>query len=315
MTAISRIVSAIGAFDGLHLGHQSLMRSAQKIAGEIEAEWAIVTFSKEKSDIFNKKSAMLLFSQSEQIMLERMFSVPRVIRLDFDDRLRTMRPDDFLSMLCAEHEVVGFAVGHDFRFGRDRSGDSDTLMRYSRERGYRAEILQIVTDPEGREISSTAIRGLIAAGEMERAGSMLGYPFFLTGTVGHGYARGRKMGYPTANVGAPSWKLAPSDGVYSAFASVDDELYVAAVNVGMNPTFRDVRDRRIEVNLIDRTVDLYGRTITVFFLSKIRDEITFSSIEELSAQIAQDIAVIRDSASAVDEHIVRTMRTIGRQAV
>ena len=296
------MIAAIGAFDGFHLGHQALLRTAADRARETGKSWGIVTFDRRPGSLLSFKGVKTLFTSDEQAILETYFSVPAVRRIDFGPRIAGMKPAAFLDYIGEAFGVDGIAVGDDFRFGKDRAGTPDILSAECRRRGWSVDVIPIQTTEGGVPICSSTVREAVARGDMGFAADLLGYPFFCKSRVVHGNARGRRLGFPTANLAIPPEKVDLRCGVYATLVRVDDDWYGGAANVGYNPTFRDVPDRRFEVNLLGYQGNLYDRTILVLILRHIRDEIRFESAQELEAQMGSDIrAVEAISAAAIKE--------------
>jgi riboflavin kinase/FMN adenylyltransferase len=203
-----------------------------------------------------------------------------------------MSPSEFLDLIGSRYDVCGIVVGEGFRFGRDRAGDAQFLASECPARGWSIDVLPMERTRSGVPICSTAVRSLVEEGRLEAAWEMLGYPYFCTGAVTHGDGRGRRLGLPTANIGMDRGRVEPRRGVYATVVYADGMWYVGAANIGINPTFEGVEGCRLEVNLMNYEGDLYGRTVSVFLLSHIRDEIRFGSALELREQIDADKAVI-----------------------
>lgn len=213
-----------------------------------------------------------------EVGYEECFFVP------FDERIATLAPGAFLDLVVSRLHVRSIAVGETFRFGHGREGDVAFML----EHGVRSGV-EVVTVPsacvEGERVSSTRIRSLVAAGELERADALLGAAYELRGTVGAGAGRGHRLGFPTANVCVD--KLLPKDGVYSAIARYDGRDYAALVSIGKNPQFGD-EARRVEVWLRDFRKTIYGRELAIRELRFVREQHAFASVEELTAQMRRD---------------------------
>jgi len=202
--------------------------------------------------------------------------------------IRDLEPVAFVTEILVERlRAVALAVGADFRFGRDRVGDTEALAGFGDQYGFSVDVVEMVGHGPGGVISSTRIRKMIAEGEVARAADLLGRPFELVGPVIHGDARGTSIGFPTANLHVPDRMAVPLDGVYAAFARVLGEEYPAVVNIGVRPTF-GVSQRTVEAHLIGADVDIYGDMMTLAFVRRIRPERRFAGVEELKRQIAAD---------------------------
>ena len=287
------MIAAIGAFDGFHKGHQTLLRIAKARADESAANWGIITFEHPPEALLISPKFKSLFTIRERLILEKFFNVPTSIRLAFTKEVSQMTPIQFLDYISGELGITGLVVGEKFRFGRERAGTAELLARESRARGWKFDAIPLLRDDEGNVISSTAIREAVAVGDMPRAWEMQGYPFFCVSDVIHGSERGRNLGYPTANLRIRSEKISLRHGVYATLVLAMGEWYIGAANVGLNPTFDDVEGIRFEVNLLDFSGDLYGREIAVFIIEHLRDEIRFDSPGSLKEQMRGDERVIR----------------------
>jgi riboflavin kinase/FMN adenylyltransferase len=252
----------------------------------------VVTFSREKGSVLGRKGVRSLFTGAEQATLERYFRIPSVRRIDFTDEIASMTPDRFLGCIAGEFGVDGVVVGEDFRFGRDRQGTADFLVRAGAERGWAVDIVSIRETASGVPICSTTVRNALSSGDLRYARELLGYPYFCASRVIHGNERGRKLGFPTANIEQPPEKINLPYGVYATVVRADGAWHIGAANIGDNPTFGDVGATSFEVNLADYSGDLYGNEIAVFLIERIRGEIHFDTPEALTEQIKTDTASI-----------------------
>lgn len=280
---------AIGVFDGVHRGHQRVMRDMTAMAAERGLTPVALTFDPHPLEFIAPERAPALLTTVEQraeFLAECGVEVLGV--LPFLE-IRDLEPFAFVTEILVERlHVRALAVGADFRFGRDRAGDTVALRRFGEEFGFTVDVVEMVgRDGPGGVISSTRIRALIAAGEVAAAAALLGRPFELVGPVVHGDARGRSIGFPTANLHVPDRMAVPGDGVYAAYSRVDGVDHPSVVNIGVRPTF-GVNQRTVETHLIGVDLDLYGQTVTVAFVRRIREERRFDGIEALTRQIAAD---------------------------
>ena len=282
------MIVAIGAFDGFHKGHQTLLCRACERAEERGESWGIVTFGRHPERVVGSERFKALFTMEEQLLLERYFAVPEVCRVDFTREIAAMMPVDFLDYIARNFGVRGIVVGEDFRFGRGRSGDADLLVLEGTRRGWPVDVMSIYRSANGEPVCSTAVRSAVSEGRIAAAWELLGYPYFCISQVIHGNARGRDLGFPTANVEIPDDKVGFPDGVYATLVRAGGEWRIGAANIGNNPTFSDVANRRFEVNLLGYEGDLYGQEIAVFLLDYLRGEIRFESPADLSAQVKLD---------------------------
>lgn len=283
------MIAAIGAFDGFHRGHRTLLDRARQRADELMTSWGIVTFARHPERLIGSGTFKSLFTRSEQIFLERYFGVPNVCRIDFTPEIAGMAPGDFLDFISGSFDVLGVVVGEDFRFGRCRAGDPELLEREGKIRHWPVDVMPILKTSDGVMISSTEVRNSIIEGDFAYAWKLLGYPFFCSGKIEHGKGRGRELGFPTANVALPDEKIGIPDGVYATMVFDGSKWYIGAANFGNNPTFSDIDSKCFEVNLIGYDGDLYGRDLTVFVLDRLRGETRFENSSQLAAQINLDV--------------------------
>jgi len=285
---LGRTVLTIGNFDGVHRGHQQILRRVRAVADEKKLPAAVITFEPHPLKVLNpEKGVRMIFPYAER---ERRLA---------DSGIDVMITEQFtveLSQTPAEKWVVEALVdllrvdtlimGYDFSFGRGADGDAQQLIQLGRRFGFATEqVPALVVD--GRPISSSRIRRLIEAGEVSIALNLLGRPFHVRGTVIHGDGRGGQIGFPTANLDVEA-DLLPHVGVYGAVAVVGGKAYGAAVNVGNNPTF-DLTDLRVEAHLLDFSGELHGQPMDLHFLRRWRDERKFASVEQLVSAMNRDI--------------------------
>ncbi len=286
-------VVAIGNFDGVHLGHQSVLKNALEKAGNDPL--VVLTFWPHPMLYFrNDADPFLLGTIAERDALLSKFSA-HTVALAFDENLAKTTAEDFIdNFLIQDLKAKAVFVGEDFRFGFKRTGSIETL----RERGEGVfETLPISTfcSEDGEVISSSRIRKLLAVGDVEKASELLGRPYQLSGKVIHGEGVGTDFGFPTANLALPKYRLLPDAGIYATRVSVTDEnneitTYEGATYIGTKPTYHESDDVSVETFLCDFSGDLYGNTITLDFISKVRGDKKFESMALLSEQIARDVS-------------------------
>ena len=233
-----------------------------------------------------------IISAEEKIKLLESFGVDYLINIPFTKDFAALSPDEFLDRLaCFNYRCL--VVGENFTYGFLGSGKTETLERSGRKNGFDV-IVRPLVKINGNVVSSTGIRNLIQAGHIEYANRMLGRAYAITGTIVHGEQRGRKLGFPTANIELLHGEMAvPAPGVYAVTASIESSIYEGMGNIGNNPTFNDVEHARLEVNLFNCSGDLYGKTMSVQFHKYIRAEKKFSGVEELCRQIEEDKKAIK----------------------
>lgn len=287
---ISRAVT-IGNFDGVHQGHQAIIHRLLERAAERGETPLVVTFRNHTAAVVRHNWPPLLMSVEERLEALHRMGVPEILLLEFTEELSRMTAETFLTSF-QEKGARSFVVGHDFRCGLDRGGDTKFLMDFAARHGLRAEVVAAIR--YNREIvSSTRIRNLLTEGDIEEANRLLGRPFTLEGLVTHGEKRGRTLGFPTANLQTEAHRLVPRFGVYRVRTLIDGvEEHYGVANVGVKPTFMECPPL-IEVYLLDFSRDIYGKHLTVEFLSFIRPEKRFGSAEELVAQMRMDVEKAR----------------------
>ena len=273
----------LGKFDGVHRGHQKLMRKILEYAARGAAG---VVF------VFNPRRENLILTEEEQKEVIESLGMDCLVRCPFVPEISSMEPSVFiqnilLNKLHAKHIVVGT----DFRFGHNRAGDAAYLQAHAKEYGFSVDVITKEVYG-GREISSTYLREAVSRGDMPLYGALAGRSFSVTGTVIHGRHLGTSMGMPTANIIPAEGKLLPPDGVYVSVSYVDGKAYPGVTDIGNKPTVA-VRFRGVETHLLDQNMDLYGKVIRTELLSWIRPERKFETLAQLQEQIGQDIQMGR----------------------
>ena len=284
-------IYALGFFDGVHLGHQALLRICRRLAADRNCLPAAVTFPLPPSAVLQNLEPNMITSVEERKLLLRQYGMEEVRVFPADQQTFSMEWEEFLEILLSEG-AAGFVCGEDYRFGRFGSGTAETLSNFAAERNLPCVIVPEQT-MDGARISSTRIRAHLEAGELEKANRLLGHPHVLCGKVIRGQQLGRTIGIPTANIALPAGVLTPAFGVYACKAIVDGAEYLAVTNVGMRPT---VGGDHITVEpwLLDFQGDLYGKELTLHSYNFLRPEQKFASLEALKAQIQQDAAKVYD---------------------
>lgn len=286
-------VIALGTFDGLHLGHTDVINTAKDYAERSGLKLAVFTFSNHPLALIRPDLVPVrIISAEEKIKLLESFGVDYLINIPFTEDFAALSPDEFLDRLdCFNYRCL--VVGENFTYGFLGSGKTETLERSGRKNGFDV-IVRPLVKMNGNVVSSTGIRNLIQAGHIEYANRMLGRAYSITGKIVHGEQRGRKLGFPTANIELLHGEMAvPAPGVYAVTASIEGSIYEGMGNIGNNPTFNDVEHARLEVNLFNCSGDLYGKTMSVQFHKYIRAEKKFSGVEELCRQIEEDKKTIK----------------------
>ncbi len=273
-------VVALGTFDGVHIGHKGVIAAAKKSGLPV----CVVTSDINPRVAFGAKPCRILSEDLCNEEFERL-GVAAVIRLSFES-IRELSPIEYLDMLYNSLKAKGFACGFNFRFGKGAVGSSETLKSYTRERGIFCSVCDSV-NAGGESISSSRIRNALQAGDIKGVNGLLGKNYAIDFPVIHGDARGRSLGFPTANQSYPADFVIPRYGVYASIVTVDSARFRAITNIGTRPTFCDGA-AVAETHIIGESLDLYGKKIKVELVEFLRDEIKFSSANELIAQIEID---------------------------
>jgi riboflavin kinase/FMN adenylyltransferase len=288
-------VVSIGFFDGVHRGHQTIIRRAVRAADEQGVRSVVVTFDRHPMEVVAPGSEpMMLMTRERRAQTLADQGVDLVVMLPFTDELRHLSAEEFIDHVLVEPlQATRVVVGANFRFGHKAMGDVAVLSEVGPSRGFTAEGVTLL-ELDGVVISSTEIRAAVDRGDVELAQRMLGRPHVVDGLVVRGDQRGAELGYPTANLEVDRRIAVPARGIYAGMAHLADGRKVAhATSVGINPTFGGTQ-LRVEAFLLDFDEDLYGVHLAVDFRHRLRDEARFDSVDELVAQIAADVALARE---------------------
>ena len=281
-------VVALGNFDGVHVGHQTILKVALERAHATGGSALAVTFDPLPAKVLNPNRApRLILTPDDKHELLRSFGLRGVIVLTFSRELSMVSPEDFVrEYLCRRIGARIVVVGHNVSFGHARAGNADLMQRLGRELGFETTVVGPV-ERDGIVVSSTQVRQLISTGEMKRAAALLGRPHFVRGSVEHGRERGRTIGFPTANIRS-STECLPADGVYATRIVLEESSYPSITNIGMRPTFGEPQ-RTIETHIFNFDRDIYGREVKLEIAERIRPERKFESAQALAAQISTDL--------------------------
>ena len=281
-------VVALGTFDGLHRGHLDVIGTAKQEAEHTGAKLAVFTFSNHPLEWINPAHVpVALVTPAVKLQLLENLGVDVLIDIPFNQLVADLLPQQFLERLSALNYSC-LVVGENFTYGQRGVGNVYTLAASAQALGFKLIVRKLVSN-NGTIVSSTEIRRLITAGEVQQAAKMLGRSYSISGIVAHGNERGRLLGYPTANLELVDAHVAiPLGGVYAVRAYVDGGVYGGMANIGKNPTFGDVEKPRLETNIFGFSGDIYGKTLTIEFVQRIRGEVKFAGIDALKAQLAQD---------------------------
>ncbi|MCX8025229.1 MAG: bifunctional riboflavin kinase/FAD synthetase [Thermanaerothrix sp.] len=285
----------IGTFDGVHKGHQALIRTLVEGAHQNHQPAVVVTFYPHPAIILGKSPFPgYLTSPEERARYLGALGVDWVVTLTFDHTVANLSAQDFMHQLATHLGIRYLVIGYDFALGRGREGNPERLRAIGQQLGYEVILAQPVQDGE-QPISSSQIRHLIQQGDLETASQWLGRLYAIEGSVVRGDGRGRVLGFPTANLSYWPEKLLPANGVYATWAWVGNERLAAVTNLGVRPTFASpLHYRFLEAHILDFNGDLYQQTLTLEFVARLRPEQRFSSLEDLKAQIQKDIRTARE---------------------
>ena len=283
---------AIGVFDGVHVGHQALVRGVAERAMKAGATPMAATFDPLPIEVLAPGAPPSALSDlDERCALLEAAGAKAVVVCHFTKEFASLTPEKFARRLRTAGDVGQVCVGDDFQFGHDRSGNVAVLERLGKTLGFSVNIAAPVM-VDGRIVSSTRIRNALLAGDVAEAARLLGRSYAVTGVVEHGNKRGRALGFPTVNLGVPPHRLLPRDGIYAVWAHVNGKRVAAAASLGVRPTF-GAGERRLEAYLLDWSGDLYGDHVKAEFVKRLRDELRFASASELAEQIAKDVEETR----------------------
>lgn len=290
LQAIDKPIVTIGTFDGVHAGHRTIIERVRQIATERKGQAVLITFEPHPRFLINPKHNLkLLTTLAEKKALLKQMGLNHLVIAPFTKEFAEQDAKEYVEdFLIRKIKPEVLVIGYDHHFGKNRSGSLDLLKDYASQGHFELEEIskQLVEDAH---VSSTAIRKALDLGDVSEANTLLQSTFQLSGKIIKGDQKGRTIGFPTANLKLDSdHKLIPARGVYAVKASVNDMVYKAVMNIGYRPTLTSEKELRLEVHLFSFDEDIYGKTITVEFIERIRDEKKFESFEELKTQIVMD---------------------------
>ncbi len=284
-----RAVLTIGTFDGVHIGHRKILNNVVAIAKQQELSATLLTFFPHPRMVLQKDSEIkLLNTIDEKKAIIKNLGIDNLIVHPFDKEFSRMTATQFARDIIADRLMAKkVIIGYDHRFGRNREASLEHLVNFGITYGFEVNEIS-AQEIKNVSISSTKIRKALTEGDIEKANQYLGYPYMLTGSIIQGKGLGRKLQFPTANLQiAETYKLIPKDGVYVVQSKIDGKPYYGMMNIGSNPTVGG-QENSIEVHFFDLNKDLYGRTLQINMLYRLRDEQKFGSVDELRDQLKQD---------------------------
>jgi riboflavin kinase/FMN adenylyltransferase len=283
---------AVGVFDGVHLGHQALIRGLVGGARAAGATSVAATFDPLPAQVLSQDPPQSTLADApERADLLLHAGAQDVIVFTFDKAFSQQSAEGFIKRVINAGDVQRIVVGPDFQFGHGREGSVTALRRLGEQYHFAVTVVEPIS-LGGAVVSSTRIRQALREGDLITAQALLGRPYSVTGTIVRGEQRGRALGFPTINVSPPSDKLLPHDGIYSTWVTIGNQRYRGATSLGVRPTFGG-GPRKLEAHLLDFNDDVYGEDATIAFVERIRDEVRFDSAELLSTQIARDVEQTR----------------------
>lgn len=278
---------ALGNFDGLHLGHLSLVNKVKVLARDNDGNSIVFTFKNHPRKFINPNNKTeLIMTNDEKIEVLKNENVDILALVDFDDKIMRMMPEDFIKLICEVYKVKGIVVGFNFKFGYKNLGDVELLKKFQKKYNYTLYVIESYK-LDDEIISSTNIRRSLIQGDVKKAFKMLSRPYMLSGKVINGKKLGRTIGFPTANLEINKEKVIPAKGVYYTNVEINGKIFKGITSVGNNPTVNG-KELTVETYILDFDNDIYEKEIRVYFIDRIRDEIKFNNIDELIDQLQKD---------------------------
>ncbi|AAR34861.1 bifunctional riboflavin kinase/FAD synthetase [Geobacter sulfurreducens] len=291
-------VVTIGNFDGVHLGHREIFRRVKREAARLDGVSMVITFTPHPLKVLGlRKELRLINTYAEKELLIEASGIDCLLTIPFTAEFAAIGAERFVGeILVGRIGVKKLVIGYDYAFGRNREGDVAMLRRMGEEHGFEVEVLEQIASGE-TVYSSSAVRRMIAAGNVREVVSLIGRHYSVGGTVVHGRRRGKDLGFPTANLRTEK-ELIPAAGVYAVKVRVDDTIRDGACNIGNNPTFGN-EEVTVEVHILDFDGDLYGKEIRVYFVDRVREELRYPDLNALKEGISRDVARCRELLAGV----------------
>lgn len=287
---INKTVITIGNFDGVHLGHQNLIKEVFRLKKDKynDAKSVVLSFSPHPKSYFSNEVFKLIFSELERVKIFEKLEVDILIEYPFDEQTKSMRAMDFINeILIDKLNCQALVVGVDYGFGKNKEGDALFLKEVLSKKGIEVIIVDVYKYKD-EKLGSSRIKKILQKGDIEEVNELLNKPYFILGEVVKGKQLGRQIGFPTMNIYPTNNKLIPPNGVYISKVYIDEKCYNSVTNVGINPTVSG-SELVVESHILDFNQDIYGKIVTVEFYKKIRAEKKFNSIDELKVQIDNDV--------------------------
>ena len=289
-------IVAIGVFDGLHIGHLTLLKRLGEESIRLHLEPVVMTFRNHPNSVLRRNFVTrYLISVEERIDRIRRLGLENIVPVDFDAELSKLKVESFVNLLIKTIKMKVLVVGPDFVMGHNREGTISVLNNLGRKLGFSVMVIPQIFDSNEKIVSSTAIREAISCGTMERASLMLGYNYSIHGKIVRGAGIGKELGFPTANIEVSDQILVPRDGIYATFATLANSKgkYMSVTSIGNRPTFDDNR-HSVETFILGLQSDIYGSILKLEFVSWLRDQVKYVNIEDLKDQIDKDVQIAKE---------------------
>ena len=287
-------IIAIGVFDGLHIGHLTLLRRLREESRRLHLEPVVMTFRNHPNSVLRRNFVTrYLISVEERIDRIKRLGLENIVPVDFDAELSKLKVESFVNLLIKTIKMKVLVVGPDFVVGHNREGTISVLKNLGRKLGFSVMVIPQIFDSNEKIVSSTAIREAISCGTMERASLMLGYNYSMHGKIVRGAGIGKELGFPTANIEVSDQILVPRDGIYATFATLANSKYMSVTSIGNRPTFED-NGHSVETFILGLQSDIYGSILKLEFVSWLRDQVKYVNIEDLKDQIDKDVQIAKE---------------------
>lgn len=290
-----------GKFDGMHIGHQDVVRELRAIAAARGFTSVVLTFDRNPLSLLDPAHCPeSIVSNAQKRELIEATGLDAMLQVSFDEGFSSLSADEFVEAILVRALTARVVlIGPGTRFGSRGSGDFARLTRLGERHGFEVRQLALHRDPQGEAVSSTLIRSLLAVGNVREAARLLGRRPSVRAVIVHGQKRGRELGYPTANLSRELEGFIPADGVYAGFITIGGRTMPAAISIGNNPTFEGVPARQVEAHVLDEDLDLYDQVANLEFVDYIRGQVRYTSLDELIAQIGRDTDRVREVLAQV----------------
>ena len=287
-------IVAIGVFDGLHIGHLTLLKRLGEESIRLHLEPVVMTFRNHPNSVLRRNFVTrYLISVEERIDRIKRLGLENIVPVDFDAELSKLKVESFVNLLIKTIKMKVLVVGPDFVVGHNREGTISVLKNLGRKLGFSVMVIPQIFDSNEKIVSSTAIREAISCGTMERASLMLGYNYSMHGKIVRGAGIGKELGFPTANIEVSDQILVPRDGIYATFATLANSKYMSVTSIGNRPTFED-NGHSVETFILGLQSDIYGSILKLEFVSWLRDQVKYVNIEDLKDQIDKDVQIAKE---------------------